>query len=171
MSRKYDLPDGSPYSLLSDAQTRAWFAYMKVQLRLNYEMNRQLRTDSSISLADYDVLVALTSEPTGSMRMTQLAIRIGWERTRASHHVRRLHSRGLVTMAPSAADGRATDVTLTDSGWLELRESTPAHVALVRSMFLDVLSTEQLEQLAGMMEQVYEKVIALGTLPPPEDHP
>jgi hypothetical protein len=33
---------------------------MRVQLRMNYEMNRQLQADSNLSLSYYDVLVALS---------------------------------------------------------------------------------------------------------------
>jgi hypothetical protein len=30
----------------------SWFAYMRVMPRLSYEMNRQLQTDSDLSLPD-----------------------------------------------------------------------------------------------------------------------
>ena len=73
---------------------------MKVQLRLRYEMNRQLRRDSGISLVDYDVLVALTSESTGTMALSDLAIRIGAERSRVSHQTRRMAARRWVTLHP-----------------------------------------------------------------------
>src|SRR5689334_23237276 len=39
-------------------QRRAWLAYIRVQLRLAYEMNRQLLADSGMSLPDYDVPLA-----------------------------------------------------------------------------------------------------------------
>jgi hypothetical protein len=38
---------------LSPSQQRAWVTYMRVQLRMNYEINRQLQRDSGLSLADY----------------------------------------------------------------------------------------------------------------------
>src|SRR5580693_8892247 len=44
---------------LEGDQRRAWLAYIRVQLRLAYEMNRQLLADSGLSLPDYDVLTAL----------------------------------------------------------------------------------------------------------------
>ncbi|MBA8815542.1 DNA-binding MarR family transcriptional regulator [Microbacterium halimionae] len=75
---------------MSEEQVRAWCAYMKVQLRLVYEMNRQLQADSNMSLPDYDVLVALTSDPEGKLRVAALATRLGWERSRVSHHARRM---------------------------------------------------------------------------------
>jgi hypothetical protein len=37
--------------------SRAWLAYIRVQLRLAHEMNRQLLTDTGMSLPDYDVLI------------------------------------------------------------------------------------------------------------------
>ncbi|MFZ8477838.1 MarR family winged helix-turn-helix transcriptional regulator, partial [Staphylococcus aureus] len=78
--------------------------------------NRQLRDDSGISLVDYDVLVALTSEPSGTMTVSDLAIRIGAERSRVSHQTRRLAGEGLIELASNASDRRATDVTLTPAG-------------------------------------------------------
>lgn len=164
-------PAGSPYAVMTDDQVRAWYAYMKVQLRLRYEMNRQLQADSDLSLADYDVLVALTSEPSGVMRMAALATRLGWERSRTSHHVRRMHRRTLVVTSTATDDRRATDVRLTPEGWQALREATPPHVELVKTMFLDALGTDDLAQLADIMERVYERVISNGTLPRPVDRP
>ena len=86
----------SPYPLpprqvpLSGEQQEIWLAYMRVMLRLNYEMNRQLQADSDLSLADYDVLNALADSPGVRLALTVLAARIGWERSRVSHHVRLL---------------------------------------------------------------------------------
>ena len=53
---------------LSAPQLRAWRAFMSVQMRMNYEMNRQLQSDSDLSLADYHVLNALTDAPGGRMQ-------------------------------------------------------------------------------------------------------
>ena len=166
-----DLMPESPFALLADDEVRAWYAYQKLQLRLRYEMNRQLRADSDISLADYDVLVALTSEPDGTMNVSALATRIGWERSRVSHHVRRMATRDLVSIGASADDKRVSQVALTPAGLDRLRESSRGHVALVQRMFFDGLEGGQLADLAGTLEQIYDRVIEHGTLPRPEDHP
>jgi len=165
------IPPESPFALLSNDERRVWFAYMKLQLRLRYEMNRQLQADSAISLADYDVLVALTSEEGGSMTMSALATRIGWERSRTSHHAKRMGARGLLDLSPSPDDRRMTRVSLTTEGWATLRASTPGHVDLVRSMFFSNLDPAALTALSDSLEQAYESVIEHGTLPRPEDHP
>ena len=83
---------------------------MGVQQRLGYEMNRQLQADSELSLADYDILNALSGVPGESMQVSALAARIGWERSRVSHHTKRMQSRGLVQCDVAASDRRATEV-------------------------------------------------------------
>src|SRR5258705_12233192 len=95
---------------LDGEQQRAWLAYIRVQLRLAYEMNRQLLSDSGMSLPDYDVLTALSVADGGRMQVTVLAAHIGWERSRVSHHVRRMSARGLVGPL-SAANHRDSVMT------------------------------------------------------------
>src|SRR5260370_24221488 len=102
---------------LDGDQQRAWLAYIRVQLRLAYEMNRQLLADSGMSLPDYDVLTALSVADAGRMQITVLAAQIGWERSRVSHHVRRMSARGLVTCRLSAADRRCTHGAPTPPRW------------------------------------------------------
>jgi DNA-binding MarR family transcriptional regulator len=89
---------------------------MRVQLRMNYEINRQLQRDSDLSLADFHVLNALCSTPDHTPQVTDLAAFIGWERSRLSHHLRRLCDRGLTKRVESEGDGRATDAVLTEKG-------------------------------------------------------
>src|SRR5689334_12165074 len=100
---------------------------MKVHLRMSYEMNRQLQADSGLSLSDYDVLVALSGAPEGRLHVTRLAAQIGWERSRVSHHLRRMSERGLVERRPSPADARATDARLTARGRQALETAAPGH--------------------------------------------
>src|ERR1700746_4151526 len=120
MSLKGNRRPGSAFEKLTPGLQRAWLAYMRVQLRLTYEMNRQLQADSSLSLPDYDVLNALRYAPGGRMRITGLAARIGWERSRLSHHARRLEKRELVECRPAPSDRRATEMTLPAQGGGEI---------------------------------------------------
>ena len=154
-------------SALTDEQQETWFAYMRVVLRLRYEMNRQLQTDSGLSLSDYDVLNALADSPGARLQLTDLATRIAWERSRLSHHLTRMSARGLVERAPSASDRRATDAVLTDAGRAALQAATPGHAALVRRMFFDGLPPAALPGLRAALDAVHEQVLASGTLPRP----
>ncbi|WP_273733621.1 MarR family winged helix-turn-helix transcriptional regulator [Mycolicibacterium septicum] len=149
---------------LTPKQQRAWIAYMRVQLRMNYEMNRQLQADSGLSLADYDVLVALSARDEG-MRVGDLAAQIGWERSRLSHQLRRMEERGLTERRPSAEDGRTTNVMLTESGQRAIEEAAPAHVDLVRSLFFDPLPDNLLAPFTAALEHIHVNLNHNSSLP------
>ena len=151
---------------LSASELRAFRAFMSVQMRLNYEMNRQLQSDTDLSLADYHVLNALTDAPGGRLQVSDLAALIGWERSRASHQLRRLCERGLAERIPSDDDGRATDATLTKAGREAIRAAAPGHVALVRRMFFDPLPDELLPPLTAALEHVQVNINLNSSLPP-----
>jgi DNA-binding MarR family transcriptional regulator len=139
---------------------------MAVQMRLNYEMNRQLQSDSGLSLADYHVLNALTDAPDGRLQVSDLAALIGWERSRASHQLRRLCERGLAERIRSEVDGRATDATLTNAGREAMAAAAPAHVALVRRMFIDPIPEELVPSLTAALEHVRVNINFNSSLPP-----
>src|SRR5437762_3357749 len=111
---------------LEGDEQRAWLAYIRVQLRLAYEMNRQLLSDSGLSLPDYDVLTALSVADGGRMPITVLAAQIGWERSRVSHHVRRMSARGLVTCGLSPGPGRSSAARGGTRGCAPSRSGRPA---------------------------------------------
>jgi DNA-binding MarR family transcriptional regulator len=151
---------------LSPAELQAWRAFMRVQMRMNYEMNRQLQSDSDLSLADYHVLNALTGAPGGRLQVSDLAALIGWERSRASHQLRRLCERGLAERVPSQDDRRATDAILTKAGRNAIDAAAPGHVALVRRLFFDPLPDELLAPLTAALEHIHGHLNFHSSLPP-----
>ncbi len=118
-------------------------------------------------MADYDVLAALSASPGERLPISVLASGIGWERSRASHHVKRMATRGLVASAPAPADRRVTEVALTDGGRDVLAAAAPGHVALVRRLFFGGLPAQRVGPLTAALEGVYANIIENGTLPPP----
>lgn len=137
---------------------------MRVQLRMNYEMNRQLQADSNLSLADYDVLVALSSVQ--QMRVSDLAAQIGWERSRLSHQLRRMEERGLTQRDPSPDDARTTLISLTADGRDAITEAAPGHVDLVRRLFFDPLPDNLLTPFTAALEHIHVNLNLNSSLPP-----
>lgn len=139
---------------------------MRVQLRMGYEMNRQLQADSGLSLADYHVLVALSGDRDSGMRISDLAAQIGWERSRMSHQLRRMEERGLAERRPNAEDGRTAHVVLTPSGRRAIDEAAPGHVDLVRRLFFDPLPESLLAPLTAALEHIHVNLNLNSSLPP-----
>jgi DNA-binding MarR family transcriptional regulator len=150
----------------SPAQRRTWVAYMRVQLRMNYEINRQLQRDSDLSLADYHVLNALSMAPDHTLQVTDLAAIIGWERSRVSHHLRRLSQRGLTKRVRSEDDGRATDAVLTRKGMNAMVEAAPGHARLVKKLFFEPLPDELVSPFTAALEHIQASLNLNASLPP-----
>jgi DNA-binding MarR family transcriptional regulator len=151
---------------LAAKQQRAWVAFMRVQLRMSYEMNRQLQADSGLSLSDYDVLVALSGDHDQGLRVSDLAAQIGWERSRLSHQLRRMEERGLTDRRPSAEDGRTTIVVLTARGRQVIAQAAPGHVDLVRRLFFDPLPDNLLAPFTAALEHIHVNLEHDSSLPP-----
>lgn len=133
---------------------------------MNYEINRQLQADSGLSLADYDVLVALSGLRDHGMRVSDLAAQIGWERSRLSHQLRRMDARGLTERRPGTEDGRTADVVLTPRGQRAIDEAAPGHVELVRNLFFDPLPDNLLGPFTAALEHIHVSLNHNSTLPP-----
>jgi DNA-binding MarR family transcriptional regulator len=139
---------------------------MRVQMRMNHEMNRRLPSDSDLSLADYHVRNALTDAPGGRLQGSDLAALIGWERSRVSRQLRRLRERSLAQRAASEHDGGAADAILTKAGRSAIEAAAPGHVAFGRRMFFDPLPDELLAPLTEALEHVYVNINFKSSLPP-----
>ena len=139
---------------LEGSEERAWRLLQMMQMRLNAELARDLSAHSQLSYQDYIVLVALTSQPDGRMRVFELARQLGWEKSRISHQVTRMVARGLVDKYTCGDDRRGQVVQVTERGRGEIEAAAPSHVDAVRRLFVDRLTAVQLEQVASVAETV-----------------
>lgn len=103
---------------------------------------------------DFSALVTLRrlDRPGGvpqSLLMRELNLTSGT----VSVRVERLSARGLARRSPDPADQRGSLVTLTDAGRRLFEQVAPAHVATEHRL-LAALSTEQREELAGLLRQL-----------------
>ena len=139
---------------LDDREADAWRGFLRMQMHLEAAIARQLATDSGLSHQDYGVLVALSEHPDGRIRLFELAEVLGWEKSRASHHVSRMAARGLVDKEPCDEDRRGAFVVLTPQGRSTIEEAAPGHVRTVRELFIDRLTPAQLDELRAMTATV-----------------
>ncbi|HEY5114383.1 MAG TPA: MarR family winged helix-turn-helix transcriptional regulator, partial [Nakamurella sp.] len=101
---------------LSQSEARAWRALRQFGTPLSAALNRQLMRDSELSSADYEVLVVLSETPDGSLRAGELGRATGWEKSRLSHHIKRMEARHLVERQDCLTDGRGLLVAITEHG-------------------------------------------------------
>lgn len=145
---------------LDDDEQRAWRAFMRMQGQLAAHLNRQLQTDSGLSLADYEVLVQLTDAPDERLRPFELQRALQWEQSRLSHHLTRMQRRGLIAREECDEDGRGAFVVLTDAGRHAITAAAPGHVETVRRLFFDGLTRDQIITLRQVSDQVLGRLDA-----------
>ena len=133
---------------LDDREQAAWRAMLQMHSRLNAELARRLAAESSLSYQDYEVLVSLTDQPDGRLRLYELGEQLDWEKSRLSHHISRMAERGLVKKVRCDTDRRGSFVAITPRGRREIEAAAPAHVEAVRELFIDRLTPDQLDAIA-----------------------
>ena len=132
-----------PGRLPSRAELRAWRSFTEATEELRTVIAGRLLSDTGLSTGDYTVLLALSEADGTRMRSSELAVRVGWERSRLSHHLGRMERRGLITREPAATDSRGAEVVLAPAGGVAFRSATAPHLRAVREVFVDALTPEQ----------------------------
>jgi DNA-binding MarR family transcriptional regulator len=139
---------------LSPEERRAWIAYIDLSTLLGDVQDRQLRRDAGLTHADYNLLSRLSGAPERSLTMSRLAEQLKITRSRLTHAVARLEQAGYVRREDDPTDKRGQLAVLTDAGAELLVRVAPGHVEAVRRAVFDVLSPEQVRQLAEIGETI-----------------
>lgn len=139
---------------LDSREARAWRGFLEIHARLQSRLGRALHDEVDLSYADYEVLVHLSEAPDGRARAFELADSTQWEKSRLSHQLTRMATRGLVRRERCPSDRRGSFVVLTEEGWAAIRSAAPSHVGHVRRWFIDALTPAQLDQLGDISDRV-----------------
>lgn len=148
---------------LDEGESRAWRSYKRMSSQLDALLSRGIQRDAGMSLPDYEVLVLLSEAPEGRLRLFELGAALLWEKSRLSHHLRRMEARGLVERITCESDGRGLWAVLTPEGRAAIERAAPHHVRHVREFLIDHLDPADLDRLAEITEKVN------AALPPREE--
>lgn len=140
-------------SLPGQRGEEAWRALLHAHATLMRQLDTDLREDTGLRLADFDVLAQLAGAG-GELRMTDLAARTLISRSGLTRRVARLVAEGLVRRANVAGDGRGVVVMLTDAGVARLAETVPVHLRGVSKLFVERLDDQELAVLETALGKV-----------------
>ena len=143
---------------LDEREQRAWRGYIALDTEIQRRIARQLQRETGLSNAEYAVLVSLSEAPGGRLRIFQLRHAADWEKTRLTHQITRMTSRGLLAREPCADDPRGAFVALTEAGWQAITEAAPRHVAHVRHWFFDALTPAQVDAMIEISDAVLARL-------------
>ncbi len=138
---------------LDSDEQKAWRSFVRATRLLDGAIQRDLACHG-VSHDEYEILVNLSEQPCRSMRMSDLAESVVNSRSRLTHTVGRLESRGYVRREASPDDRRGVLCVMTDEGFATLEVAARSHVTGVRANLLDQMTREQFLALGAALEGV-----------------
>jgi DNA-binding MarR family transcriptional regulator len=143
--------------LTSDEQS-AWRGWLAGHILLADALERDLKREHGLTMADYEILVRLSEAPDRQLRMSDLATVSLSSRSRLSHQVARMEQAGWVARAECPSDRRGTLAILTDAGWDLLVAAAPSHVRSVRRHLVDVLTAQEFRAAGSAGQKVADRL-------------
>jgi DNA-binding MarR family transcriptional regulator len=137
---------------LSEDELAAYFALRSAGDRLQRAVTRQLRS-YDLTEVQFAILAQLESR-TGGIGMSELARTLVVTKSGLTYQAGQLERRGLVTRGAHADDDRAVLLRLTPDGEALLATVLPAHVALVRELFIDRIDPDDLATVRDALARV-----------------
>jgi DNA-binding MarR family transcriptional regulator len=145
----------------------AWRGLLRLRETTMREIDRRLREQGELSLADYGVLITLVDAPRLRLRMSDLGTQRMLTPSGITRVVARLEERRLIRREADPADGRASFAALTRPGLEALRRAQVIHHATVRETFLGRLTQRDIERLAQLFEKSLPGAVSARAWPPP----
>jgi DNA-binding MarR family transcriptional regulator len=143
---------------LGAAEERTWDAAVLAFRLLDQRVEQDLQGEVDLPLTYYELLVMLSKDPHGALRMSELAERTHTKPSRISHAVRKLAEGGWVERRHCESDRRSWFAALTDQGWRLLRDAGARHVRSMREYVFDVLTPEQQGQLLDISRTLLDRL-------------
>jgi DNA-binding MarR family transcriptional regulator len=137
---------------LSDDELAAYFALRGAGDRLQRAVAQQLRA-YGLTEVQFSILAQLGSATDG-IGMSELARGLVVSKSGLTYQAGQLESRGVVMRRASAHDDRAVLLHLTPDGKALLARVLPAHITLVRELFIDRIDPADLAIVRDALTQV-----------------
>lgn len=143
---------------LTPEERELWLKLVSISMLMPSAVDAQLKRDAGLNQFEYHVLAMLSEAPDMTRLMSDLAFHTTASLSRLSHVVTRLEKQGWVSRETCKTDGRATNVSLTETGWQKLKETAPGHVEAVRQMVFDPVTPEQVAQLNAALQPILDSI-------------
>ena len=136
----------------------AWELYFTTTARLTERIEAALKCQSGLSMPEYSVLLMSDRAGEAGIRPSVLAHKVVFSRSRLTHTMKRLESRNLISRRPCQGDGRGGLVFLTDAGKRLFDEAAIVQRDVIRRLFLNEITPEEIDMLTGLFSRVSERI-------------
>jgi len=155
-------PDVDETRWLGSKELEAWVRFAAVLELLPGLLDGQLTRDEGLTHFDYFTLAMLSEAPERTLRITALAEQTNATLPRLSRVIGRMERGGYVQRTPYEQDRRVTNATLTAAGWEKVVHAAPGHVATVRTLVIDALTSAQVAELSTICARLLSTIDPSG---------
>ncbi len=138
----------------------AWELYFTTTARLTERIEAALKCQAGLSMPEYSVLLMTDRAGEAGIRPSVLAHKVVFSRSRLTHTMKRLESRDLISRRPCQGDGRGGLVFLTEAGKQLFDEAALVQRDVIRRLFLDDITPEEIDMLTGLFSRVSARLDA-----------
>ncbi len=118
---------------------------------------KEMSDHTGLSESDFGILDRLVLLGEGKLRQQELADSMDWDKSRLSHHLKRMEKRGLIVRSPLDTD-RGVQVEITSEGQLALDNARPFLAKAMRQHFFEQLTDQDIEVITKLAERTQEKL-------------
>lgn len=144
---------------LTDDEQQFWQTMVATFRDVERNIERELRSRTGLTFADFTVLIALHEVDDGILHVSEICDRLKWNFPRAELHTKRLEKRGLISTETSddADSSHDYQIVLTGVGRHVFAEASPGYVDTVRTEVINQLSDDDRADMMRCFEAVLAK--------------
>lgn len=142
---------GRPFS---NQESAVWRGLLHIHSRVVRELDVELARQHRLPAREFDVLMTLFRAADQRLRMSELAERVLLSPSGLTRMIERLERERWVQRQSDPLDARSYHAVLTDLGTQRLAEARATHDAIIRALFLDRLSPQELQELGAICDKV-----------------
>jgi len=157
MSSSEPRPEDGNQGLPTD-QHEIWRAFLAVATRGLDQVDQELQKRSSMTLTDYEILLALLNAEDVRLRMSELAEQVYVSRSRLTYRVDRLTEVGFVVREECEDDRRGLWAILTDTGRQTVSSAANGHHSDLSRLIFDHVSDNEMPVVASVLNKIVAKL-------------
>ncbi|MCC3860344.1 MarR family winged helix-turn-helix transcriptional regulator [Pseudemcibacter aquimaris] len=121
--------------------------------RLTQELNKRMKQEFSLSLAKYDVLMAIERAEDGEITMSNLSRELLVSNANMTGMTSRLQADGLVEKKTMPSDRRIYSVALTEEGRTRLEQAIEKHGIWIREL-MDCIDSDEVNFMNSFLDKM-----------------
>jgi DNA-binding MarR family transcriptional regulator len=138
----------------SSSAVDAWVRLLRAHAATTRDLSGRLYTDHDLTINDYEALLRLSRAEDEQMRRVDLAEELLLTASGVTRLLDGLERGGYVEKGSCPSDARVTYAVLTPLGREKLERASESHLAQVRALFEEHLSSDELYTLAELLSRL-----------------